>query len=282
MVYRSSANERVPRSDDEDLPRSKVETSGMAGTGRLLAAMKPAESLRVTTFVAGHRTASFYDDLLRTPELARRLGPDPRAFEGMVGPPLDASELVGPDCARATHWVAALRDGSYSVSVRRPDRSTTRLVDASACQPPTCTEPIGMDVRPLARGGCPAGTATTPSGCAWARRPLRWPSARATTMGCPPPAPGTPSEEAARAKRMFDASSWAEAARAFELVAAGDTDDGPATRQLAEYSFGLAAFHAGDTAGSNAAMEAIAANTCHLEHRRALYWLTEALRRRDR
>ena len=92
---------------------------------------------------------------------------------------------------------------------------------------------------------------------------------------CDPPDVGQITEEAAQAKRLFDAEKWADASNALQRVAEGKTGDDQGNRQIAAYHRGIALYRAGQPAESRAQFEAIAATTCHLKKKEAERWLRE-------
>jgi hypothetical protein len=92
---------------------------------------------------------------------------------------------------------------------------------------------------------------------------------------CDPPDVGQLTEEAAQAKRLFDAEKWAAAANALKRVADGTTRDDQGNRQIAAYHRGIALYRAGQQAESRAQFETVAATTCHLKQREAENWLRQ-------
>lgn len=143
---------------------------------------------------------SFIQEVPRVPFL------DPYREEEL--PPIDASELAGPDCARATHYVRVSHGGAY----RTLSTADHRVLDGSTCQPPaSCADPIDLELEPVGRRGCPGLSTRTPNGCIALRRPVRFASAaprpRAGDLDAPgptarpepciPPAAGQPTAELA-------------------------------------------------------------------------------------
>jgi hypothetical protein len=83
---------------------------------------------------------------------------------------------------------------------------------------------------------------------------------------------GQMSEAAAHAKRLFDSERWAEAVEALQLVAAGQTGDDLASRQLAEYHLAIALYRLKSYLGAADLFVAIRAAPSHLKFNESLLW----------
>ncbi len=87
------------------------------------------------------------------------------------------------------------------------------------------------------------------------------------------PPMGQMSEAAAHAKRLFDSERWAEAVEALQLVAAGQTGDDLATRQLAEYHLAISLYRLKSYRGAADLFVAIRAAPSHLKRAESLLWV---------
>lgn len=87
------------------------------------------------------------------------------------------------------------------------------------------------------------------------------------------PSAGQRTEEAAQAKRLFDAERWNEAVIQLDRVARGDTGDDEGNQQLAAYHLAVALYHAGRVGDSLAGFLAIAGRPAHLKHPETVLWL---------
>ena len=84
-------------------------------------------------------------------------------------------------------------------------------------------------------------------------------------------------EQAARAKRLFDAERWPEAEAALTAVARGESGDDPGNAQLAQYHLGIAIFREKDFRRSYAVFSEIAHKRSHVKHAETLLWLVKFL-----
>ncbi len=118
----------------------------------------------------------------------------------------------------------------------------------------------------------PTTTAPAPTIGQCALGPQIPPIARASLA---PPTPGQMTEEAARAKRLYDAERWQEALVQLERVASGESGDDEGNKQLAAYHVGAALYRMNRFQDSYAAFRAIARDRNHLKHRETVLWLTK-------
>lgn len=86
---------------------------------------------------------------------------------------------------------------------------------------------------------------------------------------------GVMTEQAARAKRLFDSERWAEAEAALAAVAHGDSGDDAGNMQLAQYHLAIVIFREKDFRRSYAIFSDMARNRSHLKHAETLLWLTK-------
>jgi hypothetical protein len=92
----------------------------------------------------------------------------------------------------------------------------------------------------------------------------------------PPPAmAGQMTEQAARAKRLFDSERWAEAEAALAPIAHGDSGDDTGNMQLAQYHLAIAVFRQKDFRRSYAVFSEMARNRSHIKHLETLLWLVK-------
>lgn len=89
------------------------------------------------------------------------------------------------------------------------------------------------------------------------------------------PMAGQMTEEAARAKRLYDSEKWPDAVTALTRVANGDTGDDEGNKELAEYHLAAALFRMQRVAESARAFRAIASRRDHIKHLETLLWLTK-------
>jgi hypothetical protein len=161
-------------------------------------------------------------------------------------------------------------------------------IDASACQPPKCSEPIALEVAPLPSRGCPSGMLPDGS-CVNAPKSLRESTALATlrdantgTHECPHPsvvAPGQRTEQAAQAHRLFGSGRWAEAAMSAARIARNETGDDEGNRWVAEYMLAVSWERLHHEVEATALLSRIALMPCHPMHDEASYWMTIVERR---
>jgi hypothetical protein len=251
----------------------------IAGAGSLVARV-PIDRfsflrvLRLEVSKTGARQVSWWLDVTRT-MTPSRYGP---MAEGPA-PSLFAEDLAGPDCRRITHWADAVELGAYRVLAEgeRGDRSEDKPLDASECQPPSCSEPIAVRLRelPLRPGHLSAALAE------------RWPSLLSLvrsieTRGCPAPLPGAKTEQAEQAARLFDGEKWGDAALAAARVATGETGDDEGNRWIAEYMVAVSVERLGAADAANRALAHTAALACHPRRAQAAFWMTVLERRAQR
>jgi hypothetical protein len=80
-------------------------------------------------------------------------------------------------------------------------------------------------------------------------------------------------EEAARAKRLYDAEKWELALAALQDVASGKTHDDEGNRQIAAFTIGKVLFKLNRFAEAENAFGTIAMNRSHVKHPETLLWL---------
>jgi hypothetical protein len=86
---------------------------------------------------------------------------------------------------------------------------------------------------------------------------------------------GQMTEQAARAKRLFDGERWAEAERALEPVARGQSGDDVGNAQLAQYHLAIVIYREKDFRRSYAIFSEMARNRSHIKHMETLLWLAK-------
>lgn len=86
---------------------------------------------------------------------------------------------------------------------------------------------------------------------------------------------GRMTEDAATAKRLFDAERWGEAAMQFKRVADGTTKDDEGNRQIAQYHLAVALYRLQMYQGSFAIFSEIADRPKHLKFNDTLRWLSK-------
>jgi tetratricopeptide (TPR) repeat protein len=89
------------------------------------------------------------------------------------------------------------------------------------------------------------------------------------------PTPGTMTEEAAQAKRLFDKAQWEDAALALKRVTSGETGDDEGNKQIAQYHLAIALFNLKFYQASYAIFSDIAGNASHNKFRETLLWLAK-------
>jgi tetratricopeptide (TPR) repeat protein len=88
-----------------------------------------------------------------------------------------------------------------------------------------------------------------------------------------PVTPGQPTEEAAQAKRLFDAGKWSEAALALKKVTAGETGDDEGNKQIAQYHLAISLYNLKFYQASYAIFSEIAEKPNHNKFNETLLWL---------
>jgi len=88
-----------------------------------------------------------------------------------------------------------------------------------------------------------------------------------------PVTPGQPTEEAAQAKRLFDAGKWTEAALALKKVTAGETGDDEGNKQIAQYHLAISLYNLKFYQASYALFSEIAEKPNHNKFNETLLWL---------
>ena len=123
-------------------------------------------------------------------------------------------------------------------------------------QPKPASTAVELDETPAAK---PAG-----SGAAAAPKDLG-----------PPAQAGQPTEEAAKAKRLFDAEKWEEAALALDRVRKGETGDDEGNKQLAQYHLAIALYRMKFYQAAYAIFSEISEKPNHLKFNETLLWLAK-------
>jgi tetratricopeptide (TPR) repeat protein len=90
-----------------------------------------------------------------------------------------------------------------------------------------------------------------------------------------PVAAGQMTEEAAQAKRMFDAERWSEAALLLKRVVDGETKDDEGNKQIAQYHLAIALYRSQFYQASYAIFSEIADKPNHLKFNETLLWLSK-------
>ena len=80
-------------------------------------------------------------------------------------------------------------------------------------------------------------------------------------------------EEAARAKHLFDGGRWEQASLLLKRVSDGETGDDETNRELAQYRIAIALFNLKYLQMSYAIFSDIAAKSKHVKHSESLLWL---------
>ncbi|MCC6521972.1 MAG: hypothetical protein IT373_04870 [Polyangiaceae bacterium] len=91
----------------------------------------------------------------------------------------------------------------------------------------------------------------------------------------PAVAAGQMTEEAAQAKRLFDAERWSEAALLLKRVVDGDTKDDEGNKQIAQYHLAISLYRLQFFQASYALFQQISAKKNHLKYGDTLIWLTK-------
>jgi len=86
---------------------------------------------------------------------------------------------------------------------------------------------------------------------------------------------GQMTEEAAQAKRLFDAERWSEAALLLKRVVDGETGDDEGNKQIAQYHLAIALYRLQFYQASYAIFSEIADKTNHLKFNETLLWLSK-------
>ena len=89
----------------------------------------------------------------------------------------------------------------------------------------------------------------------------------------PPAGAGQMTEEAARAKHLFDGGRWEQASLLLKRVSDGETGDDETNRELAQYRIAIALFNLKYLQMSYAIFSDIAAKSKHVKHSESLLWL---------
>ncbi len=252
-------------------PRDEAEENTVVGASSL---GRVIGGERLVTRADGHallleetwttlQEVSWLDDLTKV-HWPMRFG----AMRESFAPRVEKEDLVGPDCARATHYVSSFREGGYVVRRARPGgRWDDGALETSRCRPPACAEPIALELEPLAAPVPP------PTGPVLDPREL-------PKLVCPVRSKGTsPSNEAVQAQRLFDSGRWREAAPAVARVARGETADEPLMRHRFGWMAAVALDRMGERKRAAAIMNAIASTPCHPAHDEAAYYMSVLERR---
>ncbi len=91
----------------------------------------------------------------------------------------------------------------------------------------------------------------------------------------PPPQAGQMTEDAAKAKRLFDAEKWEEAALALDRVRKGETGDDEGNKQLAQYHLAIALYRMKFFQGAYGLFSEISEKPNHLKFNETLLWLAK-------
>lgn len=86
---------------------------------------------------------------------------------------------------------------------------------------------------------------------------------------------GQMTEEAAQAKRLFDAERWSEAALVLKRVVDGDTGDDEGNKQIAQYHLAIALYRLQFYQASYAIFSQVADKPNHLKFNETLLWLSK-------
>jgi tetratricopeptide (TPR) repeat protein len=86
---------------------------------------------------------------------------------------------------------------------------------------------------------------------------------------------GQMTEEAAQAKRLFDAERWSESALLLKRVVDGETGDDEGNKQIAQYHLAIALYRLQFFQASYAIFSEIADKTNHLKFNETLLWLSK-------
>jgi hypothetical protein len=88
-----------------------------------------------------------------------------------------------------------------------------------------------------------------------------------------PGVPGQMTEEAARAKRLYDAERWDEVVAALARVASGATGDDQGNRELAQYHMAIALYRAHRVREAAVVFAEMARDRGHLKHNETVLWI---------
>ena len=91
----------------------------------------------------------------------------------------------------------------------------------------------------------------------------------------PPPQAGQMTEDAAKAKRLFDAEKWEEAALALDRVRKGETGDDEGNKQLAQYHLAIALYRMKFFQAAYGIFSEISEKPNHLKFNETLLWLAK-------
>jgi len=91
----------------------------------------------------------------------------------------------------------------------------------------------------------------------------------------PPPQAGQMTEDAAKAKRLFDAEKWQEAALALDRVRKGETGDDEGNKQLAQYHLAIALYRMKFFQAAYGIFSEISEKPNHLKFNETLLWLAK-------
>jgi hypothetical protein len=91
----------------------------------------------------------------------------------------------------------------------------------------------------------------------------------------PPPQAGQMTEDAAKAKRLFDAEKWEEAALALDRVRKGETGDDEGNKQLSQYHLAIALYRMKFFQAAYGIFSEISEKPNHLKFNETLLWLAK-------
>lgn len=91
----------------------------------------------------------------------------------------------------------------------------------------------------------------------------------------PTPQPGQMTEDAAKAKRLFDAEKWQEAALALDRVRKGETGDDEGNKQLAQYHLAIALYRMKFFQAAYGIFSEISEKPNHVRFNETLLWLAK-------
>ncbi|MDB4994535.1 MAG: hypothetical protein JWM74_1967 [Myxococcaceae bacterium] len=153
---------------------------------------------------------------------------------------------------------------TVNVPMAEPAPSATGVATAAPSNDPNAPPPVAATPPPA-----PLPAALT---CDAGPGPSIKPATRDKT---PPPVAGQMTEQAAQAKRLFDAEKWKDALNAMQRVANGDTGDDDGNKQLAEYHAAIVLFRMKREADSYQAFATIAKKSNHMKHGETILWLSK-------
>jgi len=134
-------------------------------------------------------------------------------------------------------------------------KDTSKSPTPGVAKPGTSADVLELDDAAPAKPSSPAAAKPAPLG--------------------PPPVPGTMTDDAAQAKKLFDEENWGDASLALYRVVQGQTSDDEGNKQLAQFHLAIALYKLKFYQASYGIFSQIAGRPNHLKYDDTLFWLAK-------